>query len=111
MHCVSITISEFRNDITIKNGDFYLGGFNIFVMVVSNETKLRIIWTSKNGNRMKEYKASDQGDWCVLEENDIPGASLKGRKLKPIELNITQLKRWLSCQGVPVTGKKAEHHH
>ena len=61
---------------------------------------------SKNGSEIKEYEANDQGDMCVLEDSDIPGVSLNAKK--PCELNITQLKRWLSCQGAPVTGKKAE---
>ena len=42
----------------------------------------------------------------VLEENNIPDASLHGKK--PNELTMTQLKRWLSCKGAPVTGKKPE---
>lgn len=58
----------------------------------------------------KEYEAYeeayDQDDLYVLEESDIPGASLNGKK--PSELNVTQLKRWLSCRGAPLTGKKAE---
>ena len=61
---------------------------------------------SENGSEMKEDEANDQSDVCLLEERDIPGASLNGRK--PRELNVTQLKRWLSCRGAPVTGKKSE---
>ena len=61
---------------------------------------------SENGSEIKEDEANDQGDFCLLEESDVPGASLNGKK--PCELNVTQLKRWLSCRGAPVTGKKAE---
>ena len=39
-------------------------------------------------------------------EQDIPSASLDGKS--PTELNVTQLKRWLSCRGAPVGGKKPE---
>ena len=53
---------------------------------------------------MNEYEANDSGDLYVLEESDIPGASLHGNK--PCELNVVQLERWLSCRGAPVTGKK-----
>ena len=47
-----------------------------------------------------------QMDILLLTENDIPGASLDGKH--PSELNVTQLKRWLVCQGAPVNGKKPE---
>ena len=40
----------------------------------------------------------------LLTEADIPGASLDGKH--PEELNFPQLKRWLACQGAPVSGKK-----
>ena len=55
---------------------------------------------------MTEHEDNDFGDLYVLEESDIPGASFHGKK--PCELNMTQLKRWLSCRGAPVTGKKPE---
>ena len=34
----------------------------------------------------------------------LPGAFLDGKH--PIELNVTQLKRWLACHGAPVSGRK-----
>ena len=40
----------------------------------------------------------------TLDESDIPGTSLNGKK--PSQLNFTQLKRWLACCGAPPTGKK-----
>jgi len=55
---------------------------------------------------MNENEDKDFSDLYVLEESDIPGASLHGKK--PRELNKMQLKRWLSCRGAPVTGKKSE---
>lgn len=55
---------------------------------------------------MNEYEDNELSDLCILEESDIPGAALHGKK--PRELNVTQLKRWLSCRGAPVTGKKPE---
>jgi len=45
-----------------------------------------------------------KGDFELLSENDIPGASLDGKQ--PGELNLTQLKRWLACRGAPTNGKK-----
>lgn len=45
-------------------------------------------------------------DILLLNENDIPGASLNRKN--PSELNIVQLKRWLVCRGAPVNGKKPE---
>ena len=42
----------------------------------------------------------------LLNEEDIPGTSLNGKK--PRELNVHQLKRWLTCRGAPVSGKKPE---
>ena len=38
-------------------------------------------------------------------EDDVSGASLNGKG--PIELTISQLKRWLQCWGVSTKGKKA----
>ena len=43
-------------------------------------------------------------DIAVLTENDIPGSSLNGKL--PVQLNVKQLKRWLSCCGAPISGKK-----
>ena len=45
-------------------------------------------------------------DDILLMEANIPGASLDGKH--PTELNVTQLKRWLSYRGAPVSGKKPE---
>ena len=44
------------------------------------------------------------GDFELLNEEDIPGASLDGKN--PQELNVTQLRHWLTCRGAPVGGKK-----
>jgi hypothetical protein len=42
-------------------------------------------------------------DDLVLEEGDIPGAKLQ----KPVEqCTVAVLKRWLSCRGAKVTGKR-----
>jgi len=46
------------------------------------------------------------GDFELLTEDDIPGALLKGRK--PREVNVAQLKHWLTCRGTPTRGKKPE---
>ena len=42
----------------------------------------------------------------LLEENDIPGASLCGRK--PSELKNEELKFWLKCRGDPAKGLKTK---
>jgi len=59
-------------------------------------------------SRHKEEPHEDDlvGDFELLNEEDIPGASLNGKR--PRELNVHQLKRWLSCRGAPVSGKKPE---
>lgn len=54
----------------------------------------------------EENESSDQEDLLLLEESDIPGASLNGKQ--PCQLNVIELKRWLSCRGAPMTGKKPE---
>jgi len=41
-----------------------------------------------------------------LDELDVPGASLNGRK--PSSLKIPELKRWLQCRRAPTKGKKAD---
>ena len=53
-----------------------------------------------------EDTANITADFEVLNKGDIPGASLNGKK--PKELNVTQLKRWLSCRGTPTGGKKPQ---
>ena len=60
---------------------------------------------------MVQSEAMEKGDGldvdvCLLYECDIPGASLNGKK--PSELNVAQLKRWLTCRGAPVTGRKPD---
>ena len=58
---------------------------------------------------MKEFNANGHGDdddLYLLEEGDISGASLHGKK--PSELTVAKLKRWLSCRGAPLSGKKLE---
>ncbi len=43
---------------------------------------------------------------CVLTEEDIPGASLYGRK--PAELSNDDLKFWLKCRGDSGKGLKTK---
>ena len=40
-----------------------------------------------------------------VHEEDVPGASLNGRKP---ELKVPELKNWLACRGAPTKGKKAD---
>lgn len=44
---------------------------------------------------MEEKEDCQDIDVVLLDEYDIPGASLNGKS--PSELNVTQLKRWLAC--------------
>ena len=53
-----------------------------------------------------EESVNIAADFEVLTESDIPGASLNGKK--PNELNVVQLRRWLSCRGAPIGGKKPQ---
>ena len=59
-----------------------------------------------NEKAVEEEDEGDQEDLLLLEESDIPGASLNGKQ--PCQLNFTELKRWLLCRGAPLTGKKPE---
>ena len=38
----------------------------------------------------------------ILTEDDVPGASLKGRKAEQLKNN--ELKHWLKCRGASVSG-------
>ena len=58
-----------------------------------------------NENVVKEDE-SDQEDLLLLEESNILRASLNGKQ--PFQVNVTELKRWLSCRGAPLTGNKPE---
>ena len=40
-----------------------------------------------------------------LTEDDVPGASLNGRR--PEQLKVPELKLWLACRAAPTRGKKA----
>jgi len=55
---------------------------------------------------MKEKEDDQDVDVFLLDENDIPGASLNGKS--PLQLHVIQLKRWLVCQGAPVSGNKPQ---
>ena len=42
----------------------------------------------------------------ILTEDDVPGASLKGRK--PEQLKNDELKGWLRCRGAIVSGTRVQ---
>lgn len=42
----------------------------------------------------------------ILTEDDVPGASLKGRKAE--QLKNDELKRWLKCRGASVSGTRVQ---
>ena len=60
----------------------------------------------------EEHNCAEKDQVClhsdcdiVLTEDDIPGAKL----CKPVEqCSMARLKRWLSCRGAKITGKKLE---
>lgn len=41
----------------------------------------------------------------ILEENDVPGASFQYNVIE--KHSVEQLKRWLTCRGLKVSGKKS----
>ena len=49
---------------------------------------------------------SEESRNTVLNENDIPGASLGGRDLN--SLKIPELKWWLTCRNASTKGKKCD---
>ena len=70
-----------------------------------------VVFSMKSMSEQSRHEEEPHEDDLVedselLNEEDIPGASLNGKK--PHELNVYQLKRWLSCHGAPVSGKKPE---
>lgn len=44
-------------------------------------------------------------DRIDLEEDDVPGASFQYNSIE--KHSVEQLKRWLTCRGLKVSGKKA----
>jgi hypothetical protein len=42
----------------------------------------------------------------ILDEKDIPGASINGRD--PSTLKVPELKRWLQCRNASTRGKKGD---
>jgi len=52
--------------------------------------------------------SKDGGNICfdMLGEDEVLGASLNDKK--PSQLNVTSLKRWLSCRGAPTSGNKPQ---
>ena len=68
------------------------------------ETVDNTMRTDNDEKIIEKNESSDQEDLLLLEESDIPGASLNGKQ--PCQLNVTELNRWLSCRGAPITGKK-----
>ena len=59
----------------------------------------------EDNENVVEEDESDQEDLLLLEESDIPGASLNGKQ--PFQFNVTELKKWLSCHGRSINWKEA----
>ena len=55
--------------------------------------------------REKEIKIMDASAYRLVED-DVPGASLKGRS--PDDLSVPELKSWLACCEARRHGKKPE---
>jgi len=69
------------------------------MLIKFTEDEVTDITNSWEDNELLDYN-------ILLTEADVPGASLDGKH--PEELNVSQLKRWLACQGSPVGGKKPQ---
>ena len=54
----------------------------------------------------KERTCEESVKQIVLTEEDIPGAKLPRGNAE--ECTVPQLRRWLLCRGVKISGKKAE---
>ena len=50
--------------------------------------------------------SDEDKDGVILHEDEVPGASLKGRDVG--SLKIPQLKRWLLCRRASTKGLKAD---
>ena len=76
--------------------------YTTFIMADSSERMVTI--TSERGQW--GCSETNMSATSLLEENDIPGASLRGRK--PSELKNEDLKSWLKCRGDPAKGLKTK---
>ena len=65
---------------------------------VDSKTKMAVASCSNSDNPKNSFVS--------LSEDDIPGAKLAGEI--PEQCNVQQLKRWLSCRGACVSGKKSQ---
>ena len=59
--------------------------------------------SSEKEPSLKEIHRRQQR-YLLLTEADVPDASLNNKD--PSELNVMQLKWWLTCRGAPLIGKK-----
>ena len=93
-----------------------------FSVAISNSSEQKragnwvLVWSAGPGHSARvdsktkmaaaSYSNSDNSKNVVvsLSEDDIPGAKLP-REI-PEQCNVQQLKRWLSCRGALVSGKK-----
>lgn len=50
--------------------------------------------------------ANSDASPVFLDENDVPGAILPHKTAE--HCSVTNLKRWLKCRSLPVTGNKAD---
>ena len=75
--------------------------------VVTNRIRARQVRPPYQKQRHDAYGfLSKMSSGSFLEEKDIPGASLCGRK--PSELKNEELKFWLRCRGDPGKGLKTK---
>ena len=71
--------------------------------ILIKRTEARLVGHTRDCASMNMAGASSS---CVLSEEDIPGASLNGRK--PAELKNDDLKFWLKCRGDFAKGLKTK---
>ena len=109
--------------------DFFTFTFVLSTVYWWHTSKFQLLWTIHDFHKwrtaraewwlkhqIKARKASSVSNMAatpptstnvaVLSENDIPGASLCGRK--PSELKNEELKFWLRCRGDPAKGLKTK---
>ena len=57
-------------------------------------------------NNEEDLLDEDDDDSCFLNEEQVPGASLRGRDVAT--LKVPELKRWLQCRRASTKGLKSD---
>ena len=78
----------------------------VFVVKLPGDSKTMAANEAFNDNCKDVKRSKNKTLPTILTEDDIPGASLKGRK--PEQLKNDELKRWLKCRGASVSGTRVQ---